>query len=162
MSTGKHWNARMADRFQDILIFEIAGQRLGLFGGTVRELLRAASISRVPDGRRLVEGVINVRGEILPVLDMRHWLGLPAKAVAPSDVLLVVRVGDRLLALRADCAQELVRVEVGLIENIDYFSQAHARVQMAKMVSGIVIIPDLAHLLSLAPSAFRDETLATL
>src|SRR5215469_5263815 len=75
----------------EILVFEGDGRRYGLPAAEVRELARAVTIVPLPRPRALVEGVIDVRGEAVPVLDLRARLGLPAKGVEPSDHLVIAR-----------------------------------------------------------------------
>src|SRR5205085_6551817 len=58
-----------------------------------------------------VEGVVNLRGRVVPVFDLRVRLGLPARAVAPSDHLIVAQSGGRLVALRVDRALDLIQLD---------------------------------------------------
>jgi purine-binding chemotaxis protein CheW len=96
---------------REILVFEVAGRRFGLPAGDVRELLRAVAIVPLPLAGRGVEGVVNLRGQVVPVLDLRARLGLPPRPVAPTDHMIVAQAEGRLVALRVDRALDLVRVE---------------------------------------------------
>jgi len=98
-------------RGREILVFEVAGRRYGLPASEVRELLRAVAIVPLPLAGPAVEGVINLRGRIVPVIDLRARLGLPARAVAPSDHMIVLQWEGRPLALRVDRAIELIRID---------------------------------------------------
>ncbi len=95
----------------DILVFEVAGRRFAMPVGQVRELLRAVSIAPVAPGTGSegLEGWLDLRGRVVPVLDLRQWLGLPAREVEPSDHLIVAQALGRLVALRVDRAIEMVR-----------------------------------------------------
>jgi purine-binding chemotaxis protein CheW len=145
---GNNQHATMTAEARDILIFEIAGQRFGLTVNKVRELLRATFVTRVPRQQGFVEGVINLRGDILSVLDIRRWLGLPAKALEPSDVFVIIEVGERLAVLRVDCVQEVTRVDLGDIGKVNCVLPRDNSAQMLKLPGGLVIIPDLCGLLS--------------
>jgi purine-binding chemotaxis protein CheW len=96
---------------REILVFEVAGRRFGLPASDVRELLRAVAIVPLPLAGRVVEGVVNLRGQVVPVLDLRTRLGLPPRPVAPSDHMIVAQAEGRLVALRVDRALDLVQVE---------------------------------------------------
>src|SRR5437764_218583 len=72
-------------RRREILVFEVDGRRYGLPASEVRELLRAVAIVPLPLAGPAVEGVVNLRGRVVPVFDLRVRLGLPARAVVPSD-----------------------------------------------------------------------------
>lgn len=99
----------MAENSQ-ILVFELAGQHFALPAGDVQELLGAVAITPWPRNVAL-EGVIDLRGDVLPVLDLRRALGLPAKPVELADHLLIVRTSDRVFAVRVDRAIALAEFE---------------------------------------------------
>ena len=83
----------------DVLVFEISGLRYALPTSDVSELARAVTIVPLPKGPPIVEGIINVRGRIVPVLDIRSRFRLPPKAVSPTDHLILAHAGQRLVAL---------------------------------------------------------------
>jgi purine-binding chemotaxis protein CheW len=97
---------------REILVFEVGGRRYGLPGSDVRELLRAVAILPLPQAPAEIEGVINLRGTVVPVLDLRARLGLAAKPLEPSDHLIVLKGDAWLVAVRIDHALELVTLEV--------------------------------------------------
>jgi purine-binding chemotaxis protein CheW len=131
----------VSQELSEILVFELAGQRFGLPAAIVQELLRAVRITPVPRGSKLVEGIINLRGSVVPVFDLRRWFGLPAKALEPSDHLIVVRADQRLLATRVDRALELVRVGADQVEPGPAGGEAAGGV--AKLPGGMVLLSDL-------------------
>ncbi len=96
----------------DVLIFEVGTQRHALLAADVQEVLPAVPIAPLPRGPAGVEGVINLRGRLVPVLDIRARLGLPPKPVEHTDHLLVTSAGGRLAAVRTDRAIELASLEV--------------------------------------------------
>ena len=59
---------------EDLLIFEQSGQKYAVRSAVVREVLRAFSAVTLPKAPPLVEGILNVRGEIIPLLNMRRRL----------------------------------------------------------------------------------------
>ena len=97
----------MGPERREILVFEVDGRCFGLPAADVREIVRAVTITRLPQAPELVEGVVNLRGQIVPVIYLRWKLGLLAKAIALSDQLINVCSGTFLLALRIDRAVEL-------------------------------------------------------
>src|SRR5437870_13646015 len=88
----------------EILVFEVGGQRYGLPAAEVREILRAVAIVPLPRAPAIIEGIINIRGTVVPVLDLRTRFRLPAKPVEPADHLVVAWAGERLVAVRVDRA----------------------------------------------------------
>ena len=103
----------MEPAFLEVLIFEVDGQRHGLPVGDVLELLAALAVMPVPGAPTGIEGVINLRGAIVPVVNVRQRFGRPAKTLAAADHFIVVRANQRQLALHVDRAIELARLDIG-------------------------------------------------
>jgi purine-binding chemotaxis protein CheW len=99
-----------------ILVFELEGRRYGLAADAVQELVRMVALTPLAGGPRFVEGVLNLRGQVILVIDLRARLGLPPKTVEPSDHLIVARTGGRAVAVRVDRALELVNLAPGDID----------------------------------------------
>ena len=131
----------MDQEFLEILIFEVAGQRHGLSALQVQELLPALSIMPVPGASSGVEGVINLRGAILPVLDVRKRFGLPSKSLALTDHFIIVQTEGRLIALHVDRALDLARVDTEALANVDTLgSHRDGRAQVVKVGTGMVLL----------------------
>src|SRR5207237_886575 len=132
-----------------ILIFEVGGQRYGLPADGVRELVRAVTITPLPKAPAIVEGVINLRGTIVPVLDIRARFRLPAKAAQHTDHLVVAWAGQRLVALRVDRALELTQLDNADVENAEPVLPGVEYVaRVAKCPTGLVLVHDLNTFLS--------------
>jgi purine-binding chemotaxis protein CheW len=67
-----------------------------------REILRAGSITRIPEAPAQVRGVVNLRGRIVPAVDVRTCLGIEAAAVTARSRMIVVEVAARFFALLVD------------------------------------------------------------
>jgi purine-binding chemotaxis protein CheW len=76
----------------------------------VREIVRAQAPTPVPDAPPFVEGVIDLRGVVVPVVDLRRRLGLPAAPLSRASRLLIASVGGRIVALLVDRALDVVRL----------------------------------------------------
>ncbi len=145
----------------ELLIFELGGQRYGLPASDVRELLRAVTLTPLPRAPAIVEGVINVRGVLVPVLDIRARFCLPPKPPEPTDHLIVVQTGGRLVALRVDRALELARIEPASVERAEAVVPGAAYVAyVAKFPDGLVLVHDLNTFLSHAEAAALTEALS--
>src|SRR5881296_2430916 len=82
-----------ASRAREVLVFEVGGQKYALPTADVRELVRAVAITPLPAAPAVIEGVVDVRGRVLPVLDVRARFRLPPKALDPSDHFIVASAG---------------------------------------------------------------------
>ncbi len=83
--------ARRAALAGKYLTFELGGDAYGLEILKVREIIGLLEITRVPRAPAVVRGVINLRGRVIPVLDMRARFGLPAEAATEQTVIIVVQ-----------------------------------------------------------------------
>ena len=96
------------------MLFDVGGLRCALPALEVQEICRAVTILPLPDAPPSIEGVINYRGRMIPVLDTRRHLGREPRALALSDHLIIARAKDRLFALRVDAALSIERIEAVL------------------------------------------------
>lgn len=78
----------------------------------IREILVPQELSPLPCSSDILEGVINLRGSVIPVMNMRKRLGMPAADNAPAGKLLIVTLIGQLLALVVDDVMEVISVPV--------------------------------------------------
>ena len=141
------------------LVFEVGGQRHALPVADVQELLRAVSIVPLPRAPAIVEGIINLRGRIVPILDVRSRFRLPAKPLEQSDHFIVVHAAEHLVALRVDRAVDLVPLEAEEIADARSVVPGVANVSgLARLAHDLVLIPDLLTLLTREESEALDDT----
>ena len=96
--------------------FCVANHFLGIDVLEVQEVLRGQSMTRVPLAPTVVEGLINLRGQIVPALDMRQVLGLPARAADREAVSVVVRSAQGPVSLQVDDIEDVIELEAGSFE----------------------------------------------
>lgn len=101
---------RVAREVQTVLIVAVAGQRLGLPLAAVRDVFRPGALTSVPCAAAHVAGVLNLRGRIVTLLDLRARLGMPPQA--PKRPMAVSLEWD------GDCYGLLVD-EVGDVQRLD-------------------------------------------
>jgi purine-binding chemotaxis protein CheW len=82
----------------------------------IREILVPQKLSPLPSASDLLEGVINLRGSVIPVMNMRKRLGLPVVGDIPVGKLLIVSLVNQLLALVVDDVMEVITVAVADIK----------------------------------------------
>jgi purine-binding chemotaxis protein CheW len=147
-------------RTREVLVFEVEGQRYGLPTADVRELVRAVTITPLPNAPAVIEGVVNVRGRVLPVLDVRARFHLPARPLDPSDHFIVASAGARGVILHVDGATHLALLDEDSIQPSPTLGPSATYVAgVAKLEDGMVLIHDLTTFLSDAEAASLDEAL---
>jgi purine-binding chemotaxis protein CheW len=144
-----------------LVIFEVAGNRYALSADQVKEVVRAVQFSPLPKAARFVEGLIDVRGTIVPVLEIRSRFGLPAKPLSASDYLVLANAGTRLIALRVDGVQDLVEVDDEDVRSVQNEVPTARHIEgVARLEDGLAIIYDLATFLSAAEARDLDDMLS--
>lgn len=144
----------------EVLVFDVGGQRYGIRHRAVTEVVRAVSIAVLPKAPAVIEGVINFRGAVVPVLDIRTRFRIARKAAEPSDHLIVAKAGPRAVAVRADRALDLITIDDADVEDSQIAVPVAEYVAgIAKLPDGLVFIHDLATFLSQAEAAALDDVL---
>ncbi len=131
------------------LVFEVGGRRWGLAASVLREVIRAVAIAALPKAPPIVEGVINLRGTIVPVLDIRQRFALPPVPLAPDHHFLIAQANGRLVALRVDRALDLVAIDEHAITSPANVAPGAEHVAgIVKLDDGLLVIHDLEQFLS--------------
>jgi len=100
----------------ELISFEIADQEFCIDIRAVREIrgwTRATPVPQTPD---YIRGVINLRGAVIPVLDLRNRLGLGTTEPSSRHVIVVIQDEERVAGLLVDGVQETFRVDAGLLQ----------------------------------------------
>jgi len=94
------------------VIFRIDGQDFGIEIEYVYEInrLKEVVINPVPKTFEYVEGIINLRGEVVPVLDLRKKLGLPVEEMGRETRILIVRIDNKTIGLIVDMVLSVVNI----------------------------------------------------
>ncbi len=90
--------------------FRVGGEDYAIDIMRVREIIPPLPITPVPRAPAFVEGVIRLRGDVIPVLDVRRRLGLPVGPPTRKTKVLIVNVAGRRLGLVVDEVTEVVRI----------------------------------------------------
>jgi purine-binding chemotaxis protein CheW len=105
-----------AEATEHLATFFLDREEYGVDVRQVQEIRRTTEITSVPRAPEFIRGVINLRGRILPVLDLKRKLGLGEVQAGRATRIVVVRVKERLLGLLVDGASQVLKVEVSRIE----------------------------------------------
>ena len=99
-----------------LVLFRLAGEHYGIDVGCVREIITWQEVTRVPRTPPFVEGIINLRGHIIPVLDLRRRFGLAAAERDRATRIVVVEIGTAVVGLVVDAVSEVLRLPGEAIE----------------------------------------------
>ena len=101
---------------RDYLLFRLGGERFGLPTTVAREVLRLPRLVRVPQVAEHFRGVINLRGEIVAVTDLRPLLGLSGRELPATGRLLIVEAAGLLTALLTEAVEGIRSLDLAAIE----------------------------------------------
>jgi purine-binding chemotaxis protein CheW len=99
-----------------IVVFELGDERYGLDIATVYEIIRHQPITAVPQAPAFVEGVINLRGRIIPVVDLRDRFGMHEGDLTKASRIVVADAGGTRVGLVVDGVSEVLMVPTESIE----------------------------------------------
>ncbi len=108
-------NDRSSQQLQ-LVTFEVAGEEFAVDILRVQEINRMMALTRVPQSPPEVEGVINLRGKIIPVADLRKRFGLPAAERSEASRIVVVELQGRTLGFIVDKVNEVLRISSSIVE----------------------------------------------
>ena len=108
--------AETVEPVRTFVSFRLDREEFGIPIQSVREVLRVEEITRVPHAPPHIRGVTNVRGRILPVVEMRTRVGLAPLEPADASRILVLEVGARTFGLLVDGDADVAKVRVSQIE----------------------------------------------
>jgi purine-binding chemotaxis protein CheW len=101
---------------EHLVIFTLDTEHYGVDISEVWEINTMLEITRIPQAPDFIEGVINLRGQIVPIMDLRKRLGLPAKAYDRDSRIMVIQTAGNRLGLIVDSVREVVKVPQDVIE----------------------------------------------
>lgn len=104
------------DELLQLVSFEIAGEEFGIDILQVQEINRVMQITEVPNSPGFVEGVVNLRGKIIPVVDLRTRLNLEKKTADKNTRIIVAELVEETVGFIVDKVNEVLRIPSDIIE----------------------------------------------
>lgn len=142
---------KMSNDLLQLVSFVLGNEEFGVDILCVQEINRMLQITKVPNSPDYVDGVINLRGRVIPVLDLRQKLGLPRREHDNNTRIIVVEVNGKTIGFIVDGVKEVLRIPVSITEappeiatgiNSDYIKS------VGKLDDRLLILIDLEKILS--------------
>jgi purine-binding chemotaxis protein CheW len=135
--------------------FAIGNDQYGVDIMAVREIKGWSEITHLPKQPDYVRGVLNLRGVMVPIVDLRCRFGQGMTEATPMHVVIIVQVGARQVGLLADRVLDIVSIDPSTVQPVPRVAQA-AQVDflsgLVTIESGMIALVDLPHLLSISDS----------
>ncbi len=139
------------DAQNQVVSFDLDGEAFAIDILEVQEIARVLPVRPIPEAPMFLDGVVNLRGKVVPVMDLRKRLQLPVAEASAETRMIVVKNGGRPVALLVDSVSEVLRLpQESLEEAPSMVSSIDARYvrRVAKQNDRILILLDVAQLLA--------------
>lgn len=108
-------NARSDDILQ-LVTFNLGEEEFGVDILNVKEIIRMMEITKVPKSPEFVDGVINLRGHVIPIIDLRKRFSMVTREHDKNTRISVVELGDSVVGFVVDSVHEVLRIPSGTVE----------------------------------------------
>ena len=144
---------RRDDELLQLVTFSTGDEEFGVDILRVQEIIRTMAITKVPKAPEFVEGVINLRGKVIPIIDLRRRFGLQSKAHDKHTRIIVIEINTMIVGFVVDSVSEVLRIPTSTVEppppvvaglESEYISG------VGKLEDRLLILLDLDRLLSRA------------
>lgn len=140
--------------------FKLEAETFGLPVTHVQEIIRISNVTRVPHAPRPVRGVTNLRGRVLPIVDLRWRIGLQGRAPDERSRILVLATKGRLIGLLVDSVEQVVRLsreEIHLPPRDVMTAQSYYLLGVCQRGASLVILLDVDQVLLMEGPEWRGE-----
>lgn len=142
---------KSTEELLQLVSFTIGNEEFGVDILYVQEINRMIQVTKVPNAPSFVEGVINLRGRVIPVIDLRTKMGMPKKEADNNTRIVVIEINDRTVGFIVDAVKEVLRIPSSITEpppqivagiNSEYIKS------VGKLEDRLLILIDLEKILS--------------
>jgi purine-binding chemotaxis protein CheW len=135
----------------ELISFAIGDEQYGVDIMAVREIKEWSSVTRLPEQPDYVRGVLNLRGEIIPIVDLRCGFGLGSTDATPMHIIIIVQIEDRQVGLLADRVLDIVAFEADKVQKVPTVANDQRSGALSGLVTvegAMIALIDLANLLA--------------
>lgn len=154
----------MADREGKYLTFSLAGEEYGIGILKIKEIIGMMPITMIPRTPHYVKGVINLRGKVIPVADLRLKFEMEEMAYTERTCIIVVEIqggaGNILMGIVVDSVSEVLNIKNGEVEDTPSFGtqmETDYILGMAKSGGGVKILLDIDRIFTLDEMTVLDK-----
>ncbi len=108
--------ASKAEDERQLVLFQLSGENYGVDIYSVQRLIQVPEITKVPKAPTFVEGVIDVRGDIIPVINLLKRFGISNAEVRGNGRIVITEIGDQIVGFLVDAVSEVTRLSEHDIE----------------------------------------------
>jgi purine-binding chemotaxis protein CheW len=154
---------QLSGRTVQVISFSLGREEYGVDIAQVQEINRMVTITRVPRAPQFMEGVINLRGQLIPIIDLRARFGMDRAERTKNTRIVVTEIGSKRLGMVVDSVSEVLRIPVEQIEDapdlVAGVDTEYIR-GVGKLDDRLIIMLDLARVISSAEKAELQKLVA--
>ena len=105
-------------REYQLVVFKIGDEEFGVDIAQVREIVRLLEITYMPKAPAFIEGVVNLRGQIVAIIDLAKRLGIPSRPRGDTTRVIVIEIGENTVGMIVDSVSEVLRLSSENIEEV--------------------------------------------
>jgi purine-binding chemotaxis protein CheW len=148
--------AQQEEQLHHLVTFSLGREEYGVDISSVQEIIRATDITPVPGAPAHVRGVINLRGKIIPVVDLRSRFRMQAGEATDAQRIIVIELRGKRLGMQVDAVSQVIKVSSSIIEEMPEeaitLDQNYIK-GVGKLEGRLIIILDLNRSLLLTEAA---------
>jgi purine-binding chemotaxis protein CheW len=157
----KTHKAAMAEELLQLVSFKIGSEEYGIDILKVQEINRMPDITKVPQAPHYVDGVINLRGKVIPIINTRRKFNLEEKDHDKDTRIVVVDINGEVIGLVVDSVNEVLRIPSSIVEpppNVTVDSGANYITGVARLEDRLLILLDLRKLIGETNQVMEEIT----
>jgi purine-binding chemotaxis protein CheW len=137
---------------REMVVFRLGNQRYALPIEAVQEIQQLVAMSDVPESVQGVIGMVNLRGEVIPAVDLRLMLGMKAEPYELQTPMVIARLSGSLVALVVDEVDDVLQIPAGGLQEPDELLELAERLLgVCQLEGGLVFLLDPDRLVVKAP-----------
>ena len=148
---------------EEYLTFTLADEEYGVDILKVQEIRGYDAVTRLPDAPDFIKGVVNLRGTIVPVVDMRLKFRLASADYGPTTVMIVLHLGARVVGMVVDSVSDVVRLDGAQVRAVPELGAAIDRqflTGIGTLEDRMLILLDIERLMTSAEMGLVAEAIA--
>lgn len=146
-----------------LVIFKLSNEDYGLPISKVQEINRMVAVTKLPNSPEFMEGIINLRGRIIPVLDLRRRFGFSSREHQEDTRIIVVDISGQMVGLIVDAVHEVAKIPGDCIEPppSSFVMDAQFVQGIGKFADTLVVILDIDRVITTHESVILRDVAAS-
>jgi len=117
MAMNDNLPSKLSGQTMQVVSFALGSEEYGVDIAQVQEINRMVAITHVPRAPHFMEGVINLRGQLIPIIDLRTRFGMPRTEHTKNTRIVVTEIGSKRVGMVVDSVSEVLRIPTEQIED---------------------------------------------